>query len=120
MAQVSSCNHVLCKDDTAASGSRYEGGRDKIRLGLGALRSQKSVWEMAGRSVREVVGVARDLLGVLSMDVGANNIGESDTMVQESFANFLDDEALVLVDSGSSGDGEDLRYLNFSTVGDGV
>lgn len=82
MAQVSACNFVKgCSEDGDSGegeregyedngfgkklgGRSYESGRERIRLGLGALRSQRSVWGMAGRSVREVSGVARELLGV--------------------------------------------------------
>ncbi|KAH7348755.1 hypothetical protein BKA65DRAFT_550820 [Rhexocercosporidium sp. MPI-PUGE-AT-0058] len=40
----------------------YMEGRDRVRLGLGALRAGVRVWGLARRSVGEVVGVARELL----------------------------------------------------------
>jgi len=60
MAQVSACNHIrkLSTHKTEA----YEIGRDRVRLGLGALKSLTLVWSLAGRSVKEVVGVSRELL----------------------------------------------------------
>ncbi|KAE8446843.1 hypothetical protein EG329_011620 [Mollisiaceae sp. DMI_Dod_QoI] len=69
MAQVSACNHVLRPSDMARTDEKakrraeaYELGRDRVRLGLGALRSTKHVWALARRSVREVVSVSRELL----------------------------------------------------------
>ncbi|KAH9213043.1 hypothetical protein DL95DRAFT_463377 [Leptodontidium sp. 2 PMI_412] len=40
----------------------YREGRDRVRLGLGALRAGTKVWGLARRSLGEVVGVARELL----------------------------------------------------------
>ncbi|KAG9233266.1 hypothetical protein BJ875DRAFT_426183 [Amylocarpus encephaloides] len=101
MAQVSACLNVL--EQNEGGGQGYEGGRERIRLGLGALRAQRGVWGMAGRSVREVVGVARELLGIgvrrgvpmLEMEGGLEGYGE------QSFVDMLADETLVLVDSGN-------------------
>lgn len=59
MAHVSACNHVLRPGSNA-----YKSSRDKIRLGLGALKTNTECWGMARRSVREVVGVARELLSI--------------------------------------------------------
>jgi len=59
MAHVSACNHVLRAGSTA-----YKSSRDKVRLGLGALKTNMECWGMARRSVREVVGVARELLSI--------------------------------------------------------
>jgi hypothetical protein len=56
MGQVSACNHVLVEGSESAAA-----GRDRVRLGLGALRAGMS-WGMAKRSVVEVAGVAKDLL----------------------------------------------------------
>ncbi|TVY32072.1 hypothetical protein LOCC1_G008423 [Lachnellula occidentalis] len=67
MAQVRACNHVL-----KAGSNSYEAGRDRIRLGLGALKAQVCAWGLAKRSVREVAGVAKELLGIpiVVKDVG--------------------------------------------------
>jgi hypothetical protein len=59
MAQVSACNHVLLPSTQA-----YLSSRDRIKLGLGVLRKVMECWDMAGRSAREVVCVARELLGI--------------------------------------------------------
>jgi hypothetical protein len=78
---------------------------------------------MASRSVREVVGVARELLGI-GVGVGSaksvsprEDEGTEGRKVADgqSFVDMLGDEALVLVDSGSgsgSGDG-DMQYMRF-------
>lgn len=66
MAQVSACNHI--RDRLKAEKKpdcmveAYEVGRDRVRLGIGALKGAMHVWGLARRSVREVVGVSRDLL----------------------------------------------------------
>ncbi|CAG8950842.1 hypothetical protein HYFRA_00003059 [Hymenoscyphus fraxineus] len=72
MAQVGACNLVVRGGGQFGKKGSYETGRERIRLGLGALRSQKGVWGMARRSVREVSGVARELLGVKSGSNGSS------------------------------------------------
>lgn len=71
MAQVSGCNYILksCDrkkpDDLEKAKCRteeYEMGRDRVRLGVGALKAAMHLWPLAKRSVREVVGVSRELL----------------------------------------------------------
>lgn len=71
MSQVSACNHVLGLSDKSSTYEKaelraeaYETGRDRVRLGLGALKSAAHAWGMARRSVREVVGVSRELLAI--------------------------------------------------------
>lgn len=163
MAQVSACNLVKrCSEEGDADfgggegngghehsfgrkGRSYESGRERIRLGLGALRSQRSVWGMAGRSVREVSGVARELLGVKNSCsvVGGSSSGgstghspegyggqegrrgaERDVVVdvrdsekagEESFLDLLgsQDDGLMLIDGGSNGDEDGMRYMRF-------
>ncbi|KAL2064043.1 hypothetical protein VTL71DRAFT_4537 [Oculimacula yallundae] len=49
-------------DDGGCERKKYVEGRDRVRLGLGALRAGVRVWGLARRSVGEVVGVARELL----------------------------------------------------------
>jgi hypothetical protein len=65
MAQVSACNHVL-------DGPAFKLGRERIRLGLGALKAQVNYWGLAKRSVREVVGVARELLSIPTLSGSAS------------------------------------------------
>lgn len=69
MAQVSACGFFMYGDGVGSGclgvggGERaYSEGRDRVRLGLGALRVGVKVWGLAKRSVGEVVGVARELL----------------------------------------------------------
>lgn len=66
MAQVSACRLFSCGTGDRGNGrglrEKYEEGRDRVRLGLGALRAGVRVWGLARRSVGEVVGVARVLL----------------------------------------------------------
>lgn len=69
MAQVSACNHTWKFTNKKEPGKKldciveeYEVGRDRVRLGLGALKGAMHVWGLARRSVREVVGISRDLL----------------------------------------------------------
>jgi hypothetical protein len=57
MAQVSACNHVIRK-----GGNSYLAGRERIRLGLGVLKTHERYWGLARRSVAEVKNVARQLL----------------------------------------------------------
>lgn len=101
MAQVSACNHVL-KPGTKV----YEASRGRIRLGLGALKAQVGAWGLAKRSVKEVAGVARELLGVPGVRSG-------ERMKEVSYEAMLSDEALVLVDSGE-GSGDELQYERFN------
>lgn len=58
MAQVSACSHVW------KQGEMYAVGRDRVRLGLGAVRAAVSTWGMAKRSAKELVSVSRELLGI--------------------------------------------------------
>jgi hypothetical protein len=68
MSQVSACNHILNFSSHSAvtekpyKSEAYEHGRDRVRLGLGALKGATLVWGLARRSVQEVVGVSRELL----------------------------------------------------------
>ncbi|KAH9204551.1 hypothetical protein DL95DRAFT_471395 [Leptodontidium sp. 2 PMI_412] len=71
MAQVSACGFFKDGEERGGSSGEngfagkeraYAEGRDRVRLGLGALRTGVRVWELARRSVREVVGVSRELL----------------------------------------------------------
>ncbi|TVY65503.1 hypothetical protein LSUE1_G007116 [Lachnellula suecica] len=104
MAQVSSCNHVLKEGSEV-----YLASRDRIRLGLGALKAQVGTWGMAKRSVREVASVARELLSIPTV---ANVV---ETLNVVSYEEMLSDEALVLVDSGE-GNGHDLQYERFTAT----
>lgn len=85
MAQVSGCNYIsnFCDrkkpDDLEKAKCRaeaYEIGRDRVRLGLGALKAAMHLWPLARRSVREVVGVSRELL--------TGNTGECATRTDNS------------------------------------
>lgn len=58
MAQVSVCSHIW------KQGQMYTVGRDRVRLGLGAIRAAMGIWGMAKRSARELVSVSRELLSV--------------------------------------------------------
>ncbi|TVY43791.1 hypothetical protein LSUB1_G003475 [Lachnellula subtilissima] len=80
MAQVSACNYVLKEGSNI-----YEAGRDRIRLGLGALKAQVCAWGLAKRSVREVAGVARELLGIPTAvkAVGAKKDMSCDDMMDD-------------------------------------
>ncbi|KAH7416852.1 C6 zinc finger domain-containing protein [Cadophora sp. MPI-SDFR-AT-0126] len=74
MAQASACRLF------SSSSSSSSSGRDRVRLGLGALRAGVRVWGLARRSVREVVGVARELLegdGNVNGDRGREMEGKS-------------------------------------------
>ncbi|PVH81223.1 hypothetical protein DL98DRAFT_416953 [Cadophora sp. DSE1049] len=70
MAQASACRLFSSglgrgMEGRGGNGGRerlYTEGRDRVRLGLGALRAGVRVWGLARRSVGEVVGVARELL----------------------------------------------------------
>ena len=57
MAQLSACNYVL----EEGSGG-YVAGREYVRLGLGVLKVHERVWGLARRALREVKGVAREML----------------------------------------------------------
>ncbi|KAH8799690.1 hypothetical protein F5884DRAFT_810890 [Xylogone sp. PMI_703] len=58
MAQVSVCSHIW------KQGEMYNVGRDRVRLGLGAIRTAMGIWGMARRSARELVSVSKELLGI--------------------------------------------------------
>ncbi|CZT01228.1 uncharacterized protein RAG0_08964 [Rhynchosporium agropyri] len=74
MAQVSACGWYkgyrrwgdvglsMMVDIGRDSEKAYVEGRDRVRLGLGALRAGMKIWGLANRSVGEVIGVARELL----------------------------------------------------------
>ncbi|EPE35717.1 Zn2/Cys6 DNA-binding protein [Glarea lozoyensis ATCC 20868] len=107
MALVSACNAVF--------GAReYEVGRGRIRLGLGALRGLRGVWGMAGRSVGEVVGVARELLGV---DGGREEVGEGEGNGDGLGMNLGDGEGLgyveMLGEEGSADGSGELGFMRF-------
>lgn len=59
MAQVSACNNVL-----RVGSLGFAASRERIRLGLGALKAGVDLWGLAGRSVKEVTSVARELLSI--------------------------------------------------------
>jgi hypothetical protein len=103
MAQVSSCNHVLKPGSEV-----YAASRDRIRLGLGALKAQVSAWGLAKRSVKEVASVARELLCI-----PVAKMKEVKSVKEANYEDMLSDEALVLVDSGV-GSGDDLQYERFA------
>lgn len=103
MAQVSSCNHVL-----KPGSEMYDASRDRIRLGLGALKAQVSAWGLAKRSMKEVASVARELLSI-----PVTKVKEVDSLKNISYEDMLSDEALVLVDSGV-GSSDDLQYERFT------
>ncbi|KAH6682468.1 hypothetical protein B0J14DRAFT_123063 [Halenospora varia] len=118
MAQVSTCNHV---PQIPGKENAYEEGRARIRLGLGVLKAQMALWGMAKRSVREVAGVARCLLGITAPSNSPLTSGSAVVRAEEdlgnatSFEDMLGSEALVLVDSGDDS-GEDLSYMRFRAV----
>ena len=87
----------------------YEASRDRIRLGLGALKAQVCAWGLAKRSVREVAGVARELLSIRI------TVKEVENMKEVGYEEMMTDEALVLVDSGE-GSGDDMQYERFRAV----
>ena len=57
MAQVSACNHVFPQGDNS-----YIANRERVRMGLGLLKSHEKYWRMARRLANEVKGIARQLL----------------------------------------------------------
>jgi hypothetical protein len=59
MAQVSACTNTL-QEGTPA----FIASRERIRLGLGVLKSGLNLWGLANRSVKEVSSVARELLSM--------------------------------------------------------
>ena len=78
MAQASACRLFACEGRKDGNGGRerlYAEGRDRVRLGLGALRAGVRVWGLARRSVGEVVGVARELLEGEGNSSGNGNCG---------------------------------------------
>ncbi|KAH8687102.1 hypothetical protein BGZ60DRAFT_392832 [Tricladium varicosporioides] len=101
MAQVSACNHL---PQIPGNKNAYEEGRARIRLGLGVLKVQMAVWGMAKRSVREVVGVARCLLGITApsnsplTNGGATIRADEDLRNATNFEGMLGSETLVLID----------------------
>lgn len=86
----------------------YAASRDRIRLGLGALKAQVSAWGLAKRSVKEVASVARELLCI-----PVAKMKEVKSVKEANYEDMLSDEALVLVDSGV-GSGDDLQYERFA------
>lgn len=80
MAQASACRLFSYGSGGNTGRERlYAEGRDRVRLGLGALRAGVRVWGLARRSVGEVVGVARELLegdGNRKRDVNGNGNAE--------------------------------------------
>jgi len=86
----------------------YDASRDRIRLGLGALKAQVSAWGLAKRSMKEVASVARELLSI-----PVTKVKEVDSLKNISYEDMLSDEALVLVDSGV-GSSDDLQYERFT------
>jgi hypothetical protein len=108
MAQVSSCNNVLKPGSEV-----YAASRDRIRLGLGALKAQVSAWGLAKRSVKEVASVARELLSIPATRIKKLDTLREDTLREVNFEDMLSDEALVLVGSGV-GSGDDLQYERFT------
>lgn len=80
-----------------------------------------ALWGMAKRSMREVAGVARCLLGITAPSNSPLTSGSAVVRAEEdlgnatSFEDMLGSEALVLVDSGDDS-GEDLSYMRFRAV----
>jgi hypothetical protein len=60
LAQISACNFVL-------KGADYVAGRDRVRLGLGAVKEFSEVWPVACKTMKEVKVIAREVLSVQSL-----------------------------------------------------
>ncbi|KAK0125955.1 hypothetical protein ONS95_007577 [Cadophora gregata] len=89
----------------------YGEGRDRIRLGLGALRAGVGIWGLARRSVGEVVGVARELL---EGDVVSNGHGSRET---EMASNGKSKNAVAVRCESIECGGEQLLMGNAEDVG---
>ena len=60
LAQISACTFVLKDAD-------YVAGRDRVRLGLGAVKEFGEVWPVGRKSVKEVKVIAREVLSLQSL-----------------------------------------------------
>lgn len=63
LAQMSACRFKL-------KGAEYKAARDRVRLGLGAIKALGEIWPIGQVTVREIQTIARD---VLSLQKSAEN-----------------------------------------------
>jgi hypothetical protein len=60
LAQISACTFVL-------KGADYVAGRDRVRLGLGAVKEFSEVWPVGRKTMKEVKAIAREVLSLQSL-----------------------------------------------------
>ena len=72
LAQVSACLHTQIPGT-----EEYIASRDRIKLGLGAMRASMQCWFTQSRSVREVVAIARELLSIGSRRASDQKLGKA-------------------------------------------
>jgi hypothetical protein len=60
LAQISACTFVL-------KGADYVAGRDRVRLGLGAVKEFGEVWPVGRKTMKEVKAIAREVLPLQSL-----------------------------------------------------
>ena len=59
LAQISACTFVL-------KGADYVAGRDRVRLGLGAVKEFSEIWLVGHKTMKEVKVIAREVLSLQS------------------------------------------------------
>ena len=57
LAQISACRFIL-------KGPAYTAGRDRVRLGLAAIKVLGEVWTIGANTVKEVQAIAREVLSL--------------------------------------------------------
>lgn len=99
IAHLSACKFLF-------SGQKLAVARDQIRMCIGCLRSFEAVWPLAGRTLREVQAIARE---VLTLPPQHQRAARVDTALDA--ANTQQDSTLAVISPDSF-----LNYLTFDDL----
>jgi hypothetical protein len=88
LAQISACTFVL-------KGAAYVAGRDRVRLGLGAVKEFGEVWPLGRKTMKEVKVIAREVLSLQNLVEKRNSV-HGLTLDRATDAQTQFDDVLVL------------------------